>query len=125
MQGMWVPPLVRELRSHMPWGSESCMPQLLSSRASTRAHVLQTTEPTGPGACTPQLERENPHATAREKPVHHSKEPARCNERSRVPQLTPDTAKKKKKILKKKVSKVSLYKPRGNFSYLKIKLILS
>ena len=38
-----------------------------------RAHVPQTTEPTCSGACTPWLERENPHATTREKPV-------RCNE---------------------------------------------
>ena len=38
-----------------------------------------TTEPTHPGACAPQLERENLHATTREKPV-------RCNERSRMPQ---------------------------------------
>ena len=49
----------------------------LSPRASTaeleclneRAHVPQTTEPTRPGACAPQLERENPHATTREKPM--------------------------------------------------------
>ena len=34
-----------------------------------RAHVLQTTEPTCPGACAPELERENPHATTSEKPV--------------------------------------------------------
>ena len=41
-------------------------------RLNTRARVLQTTEPTRPGARAPQLERENPHATTREKP-------ARCN----------------------------------------------
>ena len=59
-----------------------------------RAHVLQTTEPRRPGARAPQLERENLHATTREKPKQ-------CNNRSRVPQkrscvpqLRPDTAKK-------------------------------
>ena len=39
----------------------------------------------------PQLGRENLHATAREKPVC-------CNNRSRVPQLRPDSAKKEKLI---------------------------
>ena len=52
--------------------------------ASYRAHALwtphaTTTEPMHPGACAPQLERENPHAITREKPAHH-------NERSCVPQ---------------------------------------
>ena len=49
----------------------------LSTRAATteparlnkRACTPQTTEPTRPGACAPQLERENLHATTREKPV--------------------------------------------------------
>ena len=41
-----------------------------------RARMLQTTEPTHPGAHTPQLERENPHATTREKPARYNKEPA-------------------------------------------------
>ena len=48
----------------------------LSPRATTielaslneRARMPQTTEPTRSGACVPQLERENPHATTREKP---------------------------------------------------------
>ena len=52
----------------------------LSPRATTivfmclneRARVPQTTESTCPGACAPQLERENLHATTGEKPV-------RCN----------------------------------------------
>ena len=35
-----------------------------------RACVPQTTELMRPGACTPQLERENPHTTTREKPTH-------------------------------------------------------
>ena len=52
-----------------------------------RAYVLQTTEPMCPGACVPQLKRENPHATTREKP-------ARCNKMFRVPRLRPNTAKK-------------------------------
>ena len=33
-----------------------------------RARALQTTEPTHSGARAPHLERENPHATTREKP---------------------------------------------------------
>ena len=45
----------------------------LSLRATTielaclneRAHVLQTAEPTHPGACMAQPEKENPHATTR------------------------------------------------------------
>ena len=44
MQGTWVWSLVRELRSHMPWGNQACTPQLPS-----------------------------PHASAREKPVHGNK----------------------------------------------------
>ena len=39
-----------------------------------RVHMpLQTTEPTRPGACVPQLKRENPHAATREKPVPQRK----------------------------------------------------
>ena len=49
------------------------------ARLNQRACVLQTTEPTFSGAHTPQLERENPHATTREKPARH-------NERAHVPQ---------------------------------------
>ena len=44
-----------------------------------RAHVPQTTEPTRPGARAPQLERENLHATTREKPTRRNEEPARHN----------------------------------------------
>ena len=44
-----------------------------------RARVPQTTELTHPGARAPQLERENPHATTREKPKqtarHHKRIP--------------------------------------------------
>ena len=60
-----------------------------------------TTEPTPPGDCTSQLERENPHATTREEPEPHNEETSRCNERSRmpqqrsrVPQLRPNAAQK-------------------------------
>ena len=67
-------------------GQLSWHPQLLSSRASNerarvpqnyRAHALwspctTTTEPTCPGAHTPQLETENPHTTTREKPERHN-----------------------------------------------------
>ena len=44
------------------------------ARLNERAHVPQTTEPTRPGACTPQLER-SLHTATREKPAHHNKEP--------------------------------------------------
>ena len=47
-----------------------------------------TTEPTRPGACAQQLERENPRVTTREKP-------ACCNEEPAL-QLRPDAAKKKR-----------------------------
>ena len=40
-----------------------------------------TTEPTRSGAHAPQLERENPHATTREKPMHHNEEPAHRNKK--------------------------------------------
>ena len=56
----------------------------LSPRATTielaylneRARGPQTREPTRPGACAPQLERENLHATTREKPSRRKEEPA-------------------------------------------------
>ena len=35
------------------------------ARLNKKAHVPQTTEPTCPGACVPQLERENPHKIGR------------------------------------------------------------
>ena len=69
-QGMPVPPLAGELRSHMPWGK-----QLESPHA-------PTTEPTRCGALVPQLE----------KPAHCNEEPVHRNERSRVPQLRPHAA---------------------------------
>ena len=53
------------------------------TRLNKRAHVPQTTELMRPEACAPQLER-NLHTTCR-------------NERSCMPQLRPDAAKKKKK----------------------------
>ena len=79
----------------------------LSPSATTAEHMPQlesphatTTEPMHSGARTPQLERENPHTTTREKPVHCDKEPVRHNKgshilqrRSHVPQLRPDVAK--------------------------------
>ena len=45
------------------------------ARLNGRAHVPQTTEPTRSGAHTPQLEKANPHATTREKPVCHNEDP--------------------------------------------------
>ena len=62
---------------------------------SERACVPQTTEPMCPGARAPQLERENPHATTREKPGCCNEEPARRNERSCMPQLRPNADKNK------------------------------
>ena len=44
-------------------------------RLNKRARVLQTTKPMLPGARMPQLERENPHTTTREKPPHHNEDP--------------------------------------------------
>ena len=44
-------------------------------RLNKRACVPQTTEPTLPGACAPQLERESTQATASEKPMHHNEDP--------------------------------------------------
>ena len=48
MQGTWVQSLVRELRSHMPWGNEDRQPQLMSPcttvkslREAGRPHTLQ------------------------------------------------------------------------------------
>ena len=54
------------------------------ARLNERACVPQTTEPMGSGAHAPQLERENPHATTREKPECCNKEPACCNEKDPV-----------------------------------------
>ena len=73
----------------------------LSLRAATtelaslneRARVPQTTEPMYPGAHVPQLERENLHATAREKPMRHKERSHMPQRRSCVPQLRPDAAK--------------------------------
>ena len=49
------------------------------ARLNERARMPQTTEPTHPGACTPQLERENPHATQLERsPCAAMKDPACC-----------------------------------------------
>ena len=44
------------------------------ARLNERAHVPQTTEPTHSGTHEPQLERENPPATTREKPARHNRE---------------------------------------------------
>ena len=45
------------------------------TRLNERVCVPQTTESTRPGARAPQLERENPCPTTREKPAHHNEEP--------------------------------------------------
>ena len=89
-RGTKIPHAAGQLSPHAKTAEVACL--------NKRAHVPQTTEPTRPGACMPQLERENLHATTREKPVH-------LNRRSRVPQrasctlqLRPNTAKKIKYI---------------------------
>ena len=79
----------------------------LSPRATTtelaclneRAHLPQSTEPTHHNyrAHAPQLERENPHATSREKPVHHNKEPALRRKIPRAIAMTQRSQKKRKK----------------------------
>ena len=51
------------------------------ARRNERACVPQTTEPTCSGAHRPQLERENPHAAAREKPERCNEETECHNER--------------------------------------------
>ena len=65
-----------------------------------RARVLQTTEPTCPGASVPQLERENTHAITREKPARHNEEPVLqrkiLHASTKIPQLRPGAAKKNK-----------------------------
>ena len=57
------------------------------TRLNERARMPQTTEPMRSGPRAPQLERENPHATAREASM-----PQR---RDFKPQLRPNTAKNK------------------------------
>ena len=49
------------------------------ARLNERDCMPQTTELTCPGAYEPQVERENLHATTREKPARHSEDPACCN----------------------------------------------
>ena len=73
-------------------------------RLNKRARVLQTTEPTCPGACTPQLERKPTRHSYREACAPQLEKPAHGNERSRTPQrrsrvlqLRPNAAKKRKK----------------------------
>ena len=58
MWGTRVRSLLRELRSHMPWGKWACVLHLLSPHTTT-------TEPTRSGAHEPQLERSPRNATKR------------------------------------------------------------
>ena len=51
------------------------------ARLNERAHVLQATELTRSGPHVPQLERENPHATSREKPTRRNEETVLCNKK--------------------------------------------
>ena len=56
-----------------------------------------TTEPVCPGARMPQLERQNPHATTREKPKQTAcRNQKILNKDPSVPQLRPNAAKKNK-----------------------------
>ena len=78
MQGMRVWSLVRELR--FPHAAGQLSPRTTTTelvRLNERAWVPQTTEPTHPGACVPQLQSPRAlslHATTREekKPAHHN-----------------------------------------------------
>ena len=75
-------------------------------RLNERAHVPQTTEPMRPGTHAPQLKRENPHATTREKPVRHKKEPTHRTEKiphasTQIPSAATKTRRSKKKERKK------------------------
>ena len=72
------------------------MPQLLSSCASTRACVQQTTEPTCPGACAPQLERS---LSRTHRVMKRSRIP---QQRYHVLQIRPDAAKKNKEKRRKR-----------------------
>ena len=82
-----------QVRSLVPHAAEQ-----LSLRTTTtelahlieRARVLQTTEPTRSGARTPQLERENSHATTREKPKSCNEEPMHYSERKEPACLIKD-----------------------------------
>ena len=84
-----------------------CSTTIELMRINERVRGPQTTEPMRPEAHAPQPERENLHATTREKPERCNEETARCNERSHipqrrscVPQLRLDVAKKINKINK-------------------------
>ena len=63
----------------IPHAMGQLSPCATTAELNERAHVPQTTELTPSGARAPQLEKENPHATTREKPMP-------CKERSRMPQ---------------------------------------
>ena len=62
-------------------------------RLNEKVCVLQTTEPTRSGAQAPQLEREKPHATTREKLMRLNKSSCMPHRRSCMLQLRPDAAK--------------------------------
>ena len=75
------------------------------ARLNERAHVPQTTEPTHPGARVPQLERENLHATTREKPTCHNKEPMPQRKIPHASTKTPHAATKINAAKKNKENK--------------------
>ena len=70
-----------------------------------RACMLQTTEPMCSGAHVPQLERENPHATTREKPVRGNDETLCQKEKIlhasvKIPHATTETQHSQKNKIK-------------------------
>ena len=75
------------------------------ARLSERVHVPQTTEPMRPGVRTPQLERENPPATAREKLKHHNEEPALQQKIPHASTKTPHATTKTRRSQKNKENK--------------------
>ena len=67
MQGTRVWALVKELRSHMPWGNEARAPQLLGLRSRAREPQLLK-----PVFLEPVLRNKRSHRN--EKPAHHNEE---------------------------------------------------
>ena len=85
-QGTKIPHATGQLSLHTPQLLSLCASTREPSCLNYRAHMLwtphtTTKEPTHPGAHTPQLERENPHSTTREKPMCHNEEPMHRNEK--------------------------------------------
>ena len=80
-----------------------------------------TTEPMLSGAHAPQVERENPHVTTREKPVCHNKRSCMQQRRFHVLQLRPDTARKRNQKRKKNKCGEGSKKRRSSRMHLNLK----